>query len=103
MGVDYDAKAGYGVEVDGNLTVKGQALRDRYDDVYEFIENELPDINYESIGNCYSSNIEYILRSEQADVLNYPDEFKAFKKNLKRYKDILIDIEPKWYCELYIS
>ena len=50
MGVDYDAKAGYGVKIKNNLTEEYQTImEEKYDNnIYEFVENELSNFTYSS-------------------------------------------------------
>ena len=105
MGVDYDAKAGYSVRIKNNLTEEYQTILEcRYDgNIYEFIENELSEFSYGCFGSCYSDELEYYLCSDEQDVLKYHVEFNKFKDLLEQHKHILEDIEPRWFCELYIS
>lgn len=103
MGVDFEAVAGYGVRIKNNLTTKGQEIRAKYEDDYSFVEKELGDFHFDMIGDEYSGDTELILCSANSDVLKYRDEFETFKSKLIAYSDIILDVEPKWYCELYVS
>jgi len=102
MGVDYEAVAGYGVKLKGNI--KDEFLED-FDNLYTggFIDKYLPDLDYQNTGNHYSGNGEVWLVPEYTDILKYPEEFEKFKVTLNQYSNVLKDVEPEWFCELLIS
>lgn len=104
MGVDYRATAGYGVRVKDNLTEKGEEiLEEEYSgDLYEFIDTELEEFQYNYIGCGYSGTDEPILLLDDPLESGNLDKFNKFKSDLVKYKHLLVDVEPKWFCELYI-
>lgn len=106
MGVDYEAKAGYGVQINNNLTDEYQSiLEEKYDNnIYEFVEEELSKFKFDVVGNMWVSDyMQIYICSDKQDILKFPEEFNKFKDLLEQNKHILKNIEPEWYCELYIG
>ena len=102
MGVDYDAKAGYGISVLNNLTEEGQDLLDnKYDgEIEEFLNEEVSDLYYTTIGCSYSGDTELMIYID--DPLEFKGKYKKFYDRLQNYKHLFNNTEPQWFCELYI-
>jgi len=105
MGIDYRAVAGYGVEVKNNLTEKGtEIFENEYngDDLEGFIEDELPEFDYDYIGCSYSGTNEPVLICSDPCNNGNMEKYTKFCNDLDKYKHLLIDVKPEWFCEVYV-
>lgn len=101
MDVHCSAIAGYGVEIEGNLTEKGEILLTKCNGEIKNLAELLKWQPYLTQISCnYSGEDKYILLvDDPIEDFRYEDFLKFLDKN----EHLLDRLKPKWTCELHIS